>query len=143
MKPKKLIMSAFGSYAGTTEIDFEGVKRGLFLIGGDTGAGKTTIFDAITYALFNQTSGGYNLDYDDYVKLYQLTKDPNVLNKIMGMAGIQDSKAIMSQVETSLVNMSKNGTPKSEISKALTEAYTTGAIDYNTYWNLKLKYNLT
>lgn len=58
MKPKKLIMSAFGSYAGTTEIDFEGVKRGLFLIGGDTGAGKTTIFDAITYALFNQTSGG-------------------------------------------------------------------------------------
>ena len=87
--------------------------------------------------------GGCNLDYDDYVKLYQLTKDPNVLNKIMGMAGIQDSKAIMSQVETSLVNMSKNGTPKSEISKALTEAYTTGAIDYNTYWNLKLKYNLT
>lgn len=58
MKPKKLIMSAFGSYAGTTEIDFEGVKRGLFLIGGDTGAGKTTIFDAITYALYNQTSGG-------------------------------------------------------------------------------------
>jgi exonuclease SbcC len=51
-------MSAFGSYAGKTEIDFSQVQRGLFLITGDTGAGKTTIFDAITYALYDQTSGG-------------------------------------------------------------------------------------
>lgn len=58
MKPKKLVMSAFGSYAGQTEIDFSEQQSGLFLIGGDTGAGKTTIFDAITYALYNQTSGG-------------------------------------------------------------------------------------
>lgn len=58
MRPRKLIMSAFGSYAGKTEIDFTAQKNGLFLISGDTGAGKTTIFDAITYALYNQTSGG-------------------------------------------------------------------------------------
>ncbi len=58
MRPIKLRMSAFGSYAGKTEIDFSSMNRGLFLITGDTGAGKTTIFDAMMYALYGQTSGG-------------------------------------------------------------------------------------
>lgn len=58
MRPIRLTMSAFGSYAGVETIDFEKVRNGIFLITGDTGAGKTTIFDAITYALFDQTSGG-------------------------------------------------------------------------------------
>lgn len=58
MRPLTLIMSAFGSYAEKTEIDFSKLRSGLFLITGDTGAGKTTIFDAITYALYGQTSGG-------------------------------------------------------------------------------------
>lgn len=57
MRPIKLTMSAFGSYAGVETIDFEDVG-GVFLITGDTGAGKTTIFDAIMYALYDQTSGG-------------------------------------------------------------------------------------
>lgn len=57
MKPIKIIMSAFGSYAGREEIDFSGTEQGIFLITGDTGAGKTTIFDAITYALYGMTSG--------------------------------------------------------------------------------------
>jgi len=59
MKPIKLIISAFGPYAGKMpEINFEQFEsKGLFLISGDTGAGKTTIFDAICFALFGTTSG--------------------------------------------------------------------------------------
>ncbi len=58
MKPIKLTMSAFGSYADTTVVDFTDVDHGIFLITGDTGAGKTTIFDAIVYALYDRASGG-------------------------------------------------------------------------------------
>ena len=58
MKPVKLTMSAFGSYSGLEQIDFTGIQNGCFLITGDTGAGKTTIFDAVTYALYGRTSGG-------------------------------------------------------------------------------------
>ena len=58
MKPIKLVMSAFGSYGGEEIIDFSKIKGGLFLISGDTGSGKTTIFDGIMYALYNKMGGG-------------------------------------------------------------------------------------
>ena len=57
MKPIKLTMTAFGPYAGTEIVDFTKFgEEGVYLIPGDTGAGKTTIFDAISYALYGKTS---------------------------------------------------------------------------------------
>ena len=57
MRPLNLEMTAFGSYASTTVLPFEEMKHGLYLVTGDTGAGKTTIFDAIMFALYGVASG--------------------------------------------------------------------------------------
>ena len=58
MKPIKLTMSAFGPYAGKQELDMSQLgETGLYAITGETGAGKTTIFDAIMFALYDTGSG--------------------------------------------------------------------------------------
>ena len=60
MRPLRLTMQAFGSYGTAATVDFEKTTQNLFLITGDTGAGKTTIFDAIVFALYGQASSSHN-----------------------------------------------------------------------------------
>ena len=73
MKPVKLIISAFGSYSDLQEIDFTALgTNGIYLITGETGSGKTTIFDAISFALFGRASGinrgNYQMLRSDFAK---------------------------------------------------------------------------
>ena len=60
MKPVMLTMQAFASYGKKTTIDFREADQNIFLISGDTGAGKTTIFDAIVFSLYGEASSGSN-----------------------------------------------------------------------------------
>ncbi len=77
MRPTRLTMKAFGSYAGKTPVEFENLTGGLYLIVGKTGAGKTTIFDAISFALFGVPSGSERkteMLHSDFVPLSEDTE---------------------------------------------------------------------
>lgn len=101
MRPIKLVMTGFESYCNRTEIDFEKLgKKGLYLISGETGAGKTTIFDAITFALYGSASGEnrsesmlrshfadentpteVELLFESNNKLYKVVRNPEYIRK--------------------------------------------------------------
>ena len=96
MRPLKLIITGFGTYCNRTEINLEQLgTSGLYLIAGDTGAGKTTLFDAITYALYGSVNGKYRdvsmirstfatpdipteveLTFEYRDKIYKVTRNP-------------------------------------------------------------------
>ena len=87
MRPLKLTIAGFGPYAGAQELDFEALgTSGLYLIAGDTGAGKTTIFDAITFALFGEASGGSRKS-DMLRSKYARAEDPTYVELTFTYAG--------------------------------------------------------
>ena len=146
MRLKKLIMQAFGPFKDKVVIDFEKDKidKGLLLITGDTGAGKTTIFDAICYALYGNTSGdtreanslrsdwAYN-DMDTYVdlefyyknKLYEIKRSPEYTRKKKN--GIGETK----QVATSEANI--NGKIITKLTDVNKEIESLIGLDYKQF----------
>jgi len=132
VKPLKLTMTAFGPYAGKVEVDFNDFGgKGLFLITGDTGAGKTTIFDAVTYALFGSLNGdradkdvrsqfadpsvitSVVLDFEHDGKKYRIERKPaQKVKKIRG-TGERDAPTECSMI--SLDGSSRTATKKGEV----------------------------
>ena len=87
MRPVKITISAFGPYAGETILDMDKLgSQGLYLIAGDTGAGKTTIFDAITFALYGAPSGD-NRDPSMLRSKYADSETPTFVELIFQYAG--------------------------------------------------------
>ena len=87
MRPIKLTVSAFGPYAGKTVLDLDKLgENGLYLITGDTGAGKTTIFDAITYALYGEASGD-NREASMFRSKYADANTPTEVELVFSYAG--------------------------------------------------------
>lgn len=132
MKPIRLTICGWGPYPEKQEIDFTGLeRRGLFLITGPTGAGKTTIFDAMTYALYGNMSGemreknSVRSDFADadtktYVELvmthggqeYKIYRNPEYLRKRKRAEGLakEKEKAVLTRPDGSVIEGSSEVT---------------------------------
>lgn len=113
MRARKLVIQAFGPFVNKVEIDFDNFgNNGIYLISGDTGAGKTTIFDAISFALFDSSSGGKREskmfrstfaddDVDTFVeyifeyrnKEYRIIRNPQYMRKSKRGSGLTEQKS--------------------------------------------------
>lgn len=152
MKPEKLIISAFGPYAEETEIDFERLgDRGLFLITGDTGAGKTTIFDAISYALYGEASGEVReagmfrskyaaeqtptfveLTFSSHEKRYRVRRNPEYLRPKGRGTGLTVQK---SDAELTFFDGRPPVAKTKEVTKAVTELL---GLDYRQFTQIAM-----
>ena len=152
MKPKKLVISAFGPYGEKTVVDFEKLgEKGLYLITGDTGAGKTTLFDAITFALYGEASGNgretgmFRSKYapDDvptYVELtfiyqgkdYKVTRNPEYLRPKGRGTGFTLQKA---EAELVFPDSRQPVTKTREVTKAITELM---GLDYRQFTQIAM-----
>lgn len=136
MRPIKLVMTGFESYRDKTTIDFEELgTKGLYLITGDTGAGKTTIFDAITYVLYGSPSGTdrsvdmlrshfadetipteVELDFETNGKKYHIKRNPDYIRKAKRGEGTAPEPA-----SASLEFLSENHEPITGVQKVNAE----------------------
>lgn len=145
-------MSAFGPYAGKTEIDFEQLgNQGVFLITGDTGAGKTTIFDAIAFALFGEASGSVRVtdmfrskyakdDVPTFVELtflyqgkkYKVKRNPEYLRPKERGSGLTTQK---SEAELTFPDDRQPVTKSAEVTKTIEELL---GVDYHQFTQIAM-----
>ncbi|HJB29911.1 MAG TPA: SMC family ATPase [Candidatus Blautia faecavium] len=122
MRPIRLTMSAFGSYGGEETIDFSRMEKGIFLVTGDTGAGKTTIFDGIVYALYDRTSGGVrdgNMMRSEYADL----RTPTFVELCFSCRGENYRVVRNPDYERESLRKDKNGNPKKTQEKSKAELF--------------------
>ena len=122
MRPIQLILSAFGSYADREVVDFSHLEKGLFLISGDTGSGKTTIFDGIAYALYDRTSGGIR-DGNMMRSAHARLKTPTYVEFVFSCRGEKYRIVRNPDYERESLRRDKDGKPKMTQEKSKVELF--------------------
>lgn len=152
MRPLKLTISAFGPYTNKTELDLSLLgKGGLYLISGDTGSGKTTLFDAITYALYGEASGSFRgsdmlrskladisvptyveMEFEYRDKVYKVRRNPEYIRPALRGDGITVQKA---DAQLYFSDGRPPVTKTKEVTKAITELI---GIDKNQFTQIAM-----